>query len=71
MKKIITLGINLKKKKKKRLASVGELKELESPTSVEDFLNKVKNADVIYSNGDYLLESLPKLKNVFVTYPYV
>lgn len=71
MKKIITLGINLKDDHKKRLAAVGELEMLESPTSVEDFLNKVKNADVVYSNGNFLLDSLPKLKNVFVTYPYV
>lgn len=71
MKKIVTLGINLKDEHKKRLEAVGELKVLESPTSVEDFLTKAKNADVVYSNGDYLLDSLPKLKNVFVTYPYI
>src|SRR3989338_8720781 len=71
MKTIITLGINLNDEHKKRLMTVGELRELESPTSVENFLGKTKNADVIYSNGDSLLESLPKLKNVFVTYPYV
>ncbi|MEI6775082.1 MAG: hypothetical protein WCL18_10350 [bacterium] len=44
---------------------------LDGPESVEDFLHKTANADVIYSNGDYLLESLPKLKDVFVVYPYV
>ena len=71
IKTIITLGIELNDEHKKRLMAVGELKESESPTSVEDFLNKVKNAEVIYSNGDYLLESLLKLKNVFVTYPYI
>ena len=70
-KTIITLGIKLTDEHKKRLIDLGELKELESPTSVEDFLSKTKNAYVIYSNGDYLLESLPKLKKVFVTYPYV
>jgi len=70
-KTIITLGIKLTDEHKKRLMALGELKELESPMSVEDFLSKTKNANVIYSNGDYLLESLPKLKNVFVTYPYV
>lgn len=70
-KTITTLGIKLTAKHKKRLLALGELKELESPISVEDFLSKIKNANVIYSNGDYLLKSLPKLKNVFVTYPYV
>jgi len=71
MKKIVTLGINLNDDHKKRLLKIGELAIQESPASVEDFLNKVKGADVIYSNGNYLLESLPQLKNVFVTYPYV
>lgn len=71
MKTIITLGIKLTDEHKKRLMALGELKELESPTSVEDFLTKTENADVIYSNGDFLLESLPRLNNIFVTYPYV
>jgi len=71
MKKIVTLGITLPEEYKARLAKVGRLEVLESPTSVEDFLKKANGADVIYSNGDHLLESLPKLKNVFVTYPYV
>ena len=71
MKKIHTLGIKLNEEQKRRLTTIGELKEFESPTSIEDFLIKTENADVIYSNGDYLLESLPKLKNVFVVYPYV
>ena len=70
-KTIITLGIKLTDEHKKRLMALGELKELESPTSAEDFLSKTKNANVVYSDGDYLLESLSKLKNVFVTYPYV
>ena len=71
MKKIVTLGINLPEEYKKRLELLGELKMLEEPTSVEDFVNKSNGTDVVYSNGECLLESLPKLKNVFVTYPYV
>lgn len=71
MKKIITLGIELSENHKKRLEAIGELETLDEPTSIEDFISKTENADVIYSGGDYLLESLPKLKNVFVTYPYV
>lgn len=70
-KKIITLGINLKGDHKKRLETVGELEALESPSSVEDFLSKAENADVVYSDGGFLLDSLPKLKNVFVIYPFV
>ncbi|NTU98502.1 hypothetical protein HGA64_00630 [Candidatus Falkowbacteria bacterium] len=71
MKKIITLGINLKDEHRERLKAVGVLEEFESPVSVEDFLAKAEGTDVVYSDGDYLLESLPRLKNVFVTYPYV
>jgi len=71
MKKIVALGIKLSEEHKKRLSAIGELKVEESPDSIEDFLNKTKNADVIYSNGDYLIESLPRLTNVFVTYPYI
>jgi len=71
MKKIITLGINLKDEHKKRLESIGELTVQEDPESVEDFLLKAGGADIIFSNGGFLLDSLPRLKNVFVTYPYV
>jgi len=71
MKKIITLGIDLKDEHKKQLETIGDLKSLESPESVADFLAKSEGADVIYSDGSYLLESLPKLNNVFVTYPYI
>jgi phosphoglycerate dehydrogenase-like enzyme len=70
-KKIVTLGINLDENYIKRLELLGELKISDAPNSVEDFLEKVEGSDVIYSNGDFLLESLPKLQNVFVTYPYV
>ncbi|MBT6691617.1 hypothetical protein HOB10_04770 [Candidatus Parcubacteria bacterium] len=71
MKKIVTLGAKLNDDYKQRLEAVGELEVLESPTSVEDFLQKAEGADVLYSNGAFLLDSLPKLKNVFITYPYV
>ncbi len=71
MKKIITLGINLNDEHKTRLESIGELIIQESPESVEDFLSKTEGANVIFSDNGFLLDSLPKLKNVFVTYPYV
>ena len=70
-KNIITLGITLDENKKRKLEAVGSLTQKESPTSVQDFLTKAEEADIIYSNGAYLLDSLPHLQNVFVTYPYV
>ncbi|MFC1626919.1 NAD(P)-dependent oxidoreductase [Patescibacteria group bacterium] len=71
MKKIITLGVSLNDDHKKRLEAIGELESLESPSSVDDFVSKAKDADVVYSDGAYLLDSLSKLQNAFVTYPYV
>jgi phosphoglycerate dehydrogenase-like enzyme len=71
MKKIVTLGITLTDEQKQRLTAIGELEMMESPASVEDIIDKVANADVLYSDGEYLLESLPKLKDIFVVYPYV
>ncbi len=70
-KKIITLGISLDDDSKKRLEMLGELKIQEAPKSVEDFLNKSEGADILYSNGAFLFDSLPKLENVFITYPYI
>jgi len=71
MKKIIALGVNLNEDHKQRLEALGELEVKDSPSSVEDFVEKAEGADILYSNGAFLLDSLSKLKNVFVTYPYV
>lgn len=71
MKKIVTLGVNLSDDHKKRLEVLGDLETKDSPESVDDFVSKAEGADIVYSNGAFLLDSLPKLKNVFVTYPYV
>ncbi|MBN1618121.1 hypothetical protein JW887_02145 [Candidatus Dojkabacteria bacterium] len=71
MKKIVVLGLDLSEDHKKRLESIGQFEVKDCPDSVEDFLEKVAGMDVVLSNGDYLLESLPKLKNIFVTYPFV
>ena len=71
MKKIVVLGVKLSDEHKRQLEAVGELIEQESPASVEDFVKKAEGADVVFSDGDYLLESLPKLKDVFVTYSYI
>lgn len=71
MKNIIILGIELSIDHEKRLKKLGRVKILPSPESEEKFRSDAKGADVIYSNGDFLLESLPKLKNVFVTYPFI
>jgi len=71
MTKIIVLGANLKDDQKARLEALGEVKYLPSPSSSDELLKQVKGANVLYSDGAFLLVSLPKLKNVFVTYPYV
>lgn len=71
MKKIVTLGVNLSDDHKARLERLGEVKYLPSPSSPEELLKYTEGVDVLYSNGAFLLDSLPKLKNIFVVYPYV
>ena len=70
-KKIVTLWVNLSEENSERLSAIANLEILDSPSSVDDLVSKVEWADMIYSNWAYLLESLSRLKNVFVTYPYV
>lgn len=71
MTKIIVLGANLQNDQKARLESLGEVKYFPSPSSSEELLKLAAGADVLYSNGAFLLDSLPKLRKMFVTYPYV
>lgn len=71
MKKIVVLGINFNEEQKSRLEKIGEVKYCESPTSVDNLLELTTGAEVICSDGAYLLNSLPRLKDVFITYPYI
>lgn len=71
MKKITIAGdFPLTDDQKARLAALGEVKQV-SFSSSEEWLSSVEGSDVIFSDGDYLLENLGKLKDVFVTYPYI
>ncbi len=69
--KIVVLGPNPNENQKSRLEKLGDVSYLPSAESSEIVVNAAKDADVLYSNGAHLLESLPKLKNIFVTYPYI
>ena len=71
MKNIVVLGPNPDDSQKSRLEALGDVKYLPSPDSSDELLKSAKGADVLYSDGAFLLESLSKLKNTFVTYPYV
>lgn len=71
MKNIVILGAKPDVKQKKRLSKLGKVKYFPSPSSLNELLEKAKTADVLYSDGAFLLESLQKLKNIFVTYAYV
>ncbi len=71
MAKIVVLGPKPNDDQKKRLKKLGAVKYLPSPSSSDELIKKTEGADVLYSDGAFLLESLPKLKNIFVTYPYV
>ncbi len=71
MKKIIVVGVNFNDDQKQRLSKIGEVQYIEDTSSSEEFLKQVQGFDVICTNSDFLLENLPKLKNVFVTYPFI
>src|SRR3989344_4277726 len=71
MPKILVLGANLNNDQKARLEALGEVKYLPSPSNSDELVKQTQRADILYSNGAFLLESLSKLKNVFVTYPYI
>lgn len=71
MTKIVILGAKPSDEQKSRLESLGKVEYLSSPTSSDELVKQAEGADILYSDGSFLLESLSKLKNVFVTYPYV
>lgn len=71
MKKIIVFGVNFNDEQKARLEKIGTTTYESSPKTSEELVQKANSFDVICSDGSCLLESLPKLKNVFVTYPYI
>jgi len=71
MKKIVVLGASLNNEQKTRLSALGDVQDFPSPSSVDDVVKQAEGAYILYSNGAFLLDSLPKLKNIFVTYPYI
>lgn len=71
MSKIIISGVILNDNQKSRLESLGEVKYLPSPASSEELIKQADGADILYSNGAFLLDSLSKLRNILVTYPYI
>jgi phosphoglycerate dehydrogenase-like enzyme len=71
MSKIIISGVTLNENQKSRLTSLGEIIYLPSATSSDDLLKQTEGADILYSNGAFLLESLPKFNHLFITYPYI
>jgi phosphoglycerate dehydrogenase-like enzyme len=72
MKKIVLIGsFTLADAQKQRLQKLGEVKEVGEPASSAEWLKAAEGADVICSDGSFLYENLGKLKNVFVTYPYI
>lgn len=71
MTKIVVFGPNPTDEQKERLKVLGEVQYLPSATSSDELIEKSAGADVLFSDGAFLLDSLPKLKNIYVTYPYV
>jgi len=72
MKKITVAGsFPFTDEQKSRLEALGEVKTVSGYSSPEEWLAAVEGSDVILSDGDYLLENLENLENVFVTYHYI
>ena len=70
MKIIVAGGWDITNDQKDRLARVGQVSYV-APDSLDELLTMVKGADVLCSDGSFLLQALPKLQNIFVTYPYI
>jgi len=72
MKNIVVAGeFSFTEDQKKRLENLGTVTFVGESESAQQWCEKVQGADIICSDGDYLLENLPNLKNVFVTYPFI
>lgn len=69
--KIIVSGVIPTDNQKARLEVLGEVKYFPTPLDSQDLVKQAQGGDVLYSDGKFLLPSLSKLKNIFVTYPYV
>lgn len=71
MKRIVLLGVKPNEDQKTRLEKLGHVEYLLSPSSSEELLAQTAGAEILYSDGAFLLDSLSKLRNIFITYPYV
>ena len=73
MKKIIVIrNFDFTPEQIKRLKKLGDVKFYDNPlTTKEEWLKRAKNADIICSGNFGLKDNLNKLKNVFITYPFV
>ena len=71
MKKIIVFGVSFDDSQKQRLERLGEVKYSPSPKTADEFIKESVGFDIICSDGSYLYDNLPQLKNVFVTYPFI
>lgn len=73
MKKIVVIrNFDFTPKQVERLKKLGDVKFYnDSPVTKEEWLNRAKDADIICSGNFGLKDNLNKLKNVFITYPFV
>ena len=73
MKKIVVIrNFDFTPNQVKRLKKLGDVKFYnDSSATEEEWLNRAKDADVICSGNFGLRDNLNKLKNVFITYPFV
>lgn len=69
---VVTNNQYFTKQQKERLDSLGEVTYYDSlPNGAKEYLERVKNADIICSGTTGLKDAYPKLKNVFISIGFV
>lgn len=72
MKIVVTDNKNLNEEQKKRLAGLGDVTYYDTfPQNAEEYLERVKGANIICSGRAGLQDAYPQLKNVYITVNFV
>ena len=71
MKIVVIGGFDYSSEQKKRLGKLGKVNYKDDPGSSEEWLEAVQGYDAVLSDGKYLYDNLYRLKNTFVSYPYI
>ena len=68
---VVTGSMPFNAEQVRRLQRVGHLTQANNASSSEEWLRQVEGADVVCSDGVFVPENLPRLHDVFVTFPFI